>query len=415
MKRSPKNIHVIDTFDSGLGGMFTAHALREFIKESLASPELNIVKELARRGHYFRISHYGDTQNAPYGKKTANQIADFTTRAISYSLAENAERVFVACNTASTQIEAVRQNIMAADPDHGAEKIERVVSIIDKSAEAVAERIKAAFSAGDTPEELSASFLATGATVNSLAYPRAITERLKQILPPDSTVELDTGNVTNNDADGYSYVQSTITVSLADGGSKTIRLNQYAPHKWVDLIEGGADPAAKNEQVAIDIAKFVELFGAPPSEEHTLGLFCTHYPAVKNSIAAEFYTQCGVIPKMITQAELMLEVFKEYLQTKCSHLLEDDIVRSNEEIIAGYNEGESPISQIIYHITGDNIAETKRTLQTLFGADGHGQGETGITVEKFEYPAEANVSADAALRTVKSAETGRQPDGRKAA
>jgi hypothetical protein len=238
--------------------------LREFIRESLEAPGDNIVKQLARHGHFFKISHYGDTENAPYGKKTETQIADFTTRAISYSLAHNAERVFIACNTASTQIEAVRKNILAAAPDHGAEKIERVVSIIDKSAETVADKIKATFSAGNTPEELSASFLATRATVNSLAYPRAITERLKQILPIGSTVILDEGIVTNKDAENYSHLQSTISISLPDGGKKTIHLHQYAPHKWVDIIEGGKDHTIKNQQVATDIP-VCTIFSSEPS------------------------------------------------------------------------------------------------------------------------------------------------------
>lgn len=53
------------------------------------------------------IRHYGDTKNAPYGEKTPEQIAALASAGVIKTLADGADLVFIACNTASTQYHAI--------------------------------------------------------------------------------------------------------------------------------------------------------------------------------------------------------------------------------------------------------------------------------------------------------------------
>jgi len=72
----------IGVFDSGLGGLTVAKAIKEKL------PNENIV-------------YLGDTARVPYGNKSTLLVTDYATQIINFLLEENAKLIVVACNTAS--------------------------------------------------------------------------------------------------------------------------------------------------------------------------------------------------------------------------------------------------------------------------------------------------------------------------
>lgn len=79
----------IGIFDSGLGGLIIARAIRK------AMPEYDYV-------------YFGDTKRLPYGNKSHDAVFEFTEGAVDYLFRkENCALVIIACNTASGR--ALRQ------------------------------------------------------------------------------------------------------------------------------------------------------------------------------------------------------------------------------------------------------------------------------------------------------------------
>lgn len=73
----------IGIFDSGLGGLITAHAIREFL------PDYDYV-------------YFGDTLNLPYGGRSKQAVYAHTERAVDYLMRhEECALVILACNTAT--------------------------------------------------------------------------------------------------------------------------------------------------------------------------------------------------------------------------------------------------------------------------------------------------------------------------
>ena len=72
----------IGVFDSGLGGLTVAKAIKEKL------PNENIV-------------YLGDTARVPYGNKSTLLVTGYATQITNFLLSENAKLIVVACNTAS--------------------------------------------------------------------------------------------------------------------------------------------------------------------------------------------------------------------------------------------------------------------------------------------------------------------------
>jgi glutamate racemase len=72
----------IGVFDSGLGGLTVANAIKEKL------PNENIV-------------YLGDTARVPYGNKSTFLVTGYATQITNFLLGENAKMIVVACNTAS--------------------------------------------------------------------------------------------------------------------------------------------------------------------------------------------------------------------------------------------------------------------------------------------------------------------------
>ncbi|MFH1201172.1 MAG: glutamate racemase [bacterium] len=76
----------IGIFDSGLGGLIMARAVRKIM------PEYDYV-------------YFGDTKRVPYGNKSSEAVFEFTREAVDYLFRqENCAIVIIACNTASARV-----------------------------------------------------------------------------------------------------------------------------------------------------------------------------------------------------------------------------------------------------------------------------------------------------------------------
>ena len=370
------NVFDLNTFDSGLGGMFTAVAIQEFIEQSITSPEQNIIKDLAKQGIFFKVSHFGDTINAPYGDRSQDEISNLTSKGVIHSLNQAAELVFIACNTASTQYKSV---INAVKEKFGNESKEasKVVSIIDKSAEELVSKV-----INNSDAEQSLGMFGTKATVNSSAYVNAFIEKLQDMLPDGHYIEFSDKGIIHNNSEGYSYNSTEIEIKSNDTNQlvKKVNFHQYAPHNWVPLIEGGADIKEKQTQVDKDVEKYIELFGdSINSSPEPIGMFCTHYPALENNIKLSFSNR-GISTSLIAQGALMKQVFEEYLFNTYQNIdTKNNQIYDDNQIIEIYKNGHPPLNQIKYHITGINKQETEASIRTLFGS------EKNIVVENFTY------------------------------
>lgn len=73
----------IGVFDSGVGGI---SVLRELVKQM---PGENFL-------------YFGDSANAPYGTRSAQEVIDFTLKNVEFLLAQGAKAIVIACNTATS-------------------------------------------------------------------------------------------------------------------------------------------------------------------------------------------------------------------------------------------------------------------------------------------------------------------------
>ena len=78
MKNSP-----IGIFDSGIGGLTVAHAIKEQM------PNESII-------------YFGDTKHLPYGEKSEDAIRKFSTTISKFLLNQNCKAIVIACNSASS-------------------------------------------------------------------------------------------------------------------------------------------------------------------------------------------------------------------------------------------------------------------------------------------------------------------------
>ena len=125
----------IGVFDSGLGGLTVARAIRERLPHE-------------------RIIYYGDTARLPYGSKSAETIIRFTWEAIHFLQSHEVKCIVIACNTASA---------LALPEIHATIGIP-IIGVIEPGARAAAVRT----------QRRKVGVIGTTATISSDAYTRAI-------------------------------------------------------------------------------------------------------------------------------------------------------------------------------------------------------------------------------------------------
>ncbi len=143
----------IGVFDSGFGGLTVLRALLPLVPGA-------------------RYLYLGDTARLPYGAKSQQTVARYAVSSAAFLLAQGAEMLVVACNTATA---LALEELRAALPIP-------VVGVIDPGAKAASLLMTAPTSAGNVASgSVATAFtssarvlvLATTATVQSAAYTRA--------------------------------------------------------------------------------------------------------------------------------------------------------------------------------------------------------------------------------------------------
>ncbi|MDO8559598.1 MAG: glutamate racemase [bacterium] len=139
---------MLGVFDSGLGGLTVAKAIRQRLPE-------------------YQLAYLGDTARLPYGNRSADLVYRFTTEAVGYLLSQGCPLVVVACNTASAL--ALRRLQREWLPVHFPDR--RVLGVIRPISEYVA----------DASRGGRVGVVGTASTVGSGAFVREISGRNPRI------------------------------------------------------------------------------------------------------------------------------------------------------------------------------------------------------------------------------------------
>ncbi|MDD4870994.1 MAG: hypothetical protein PHR77_10580 [Kiritimatiellae bacterium] len=325
----------VATFDSGFGGFFTAN---EIAKQARALSETGYGP--------FAVVHYGDTLNIPYGEKTPEQIAQFAAAGIMTAFRDGAEDVFIACNTASTQIERIKEILRAKNPSYP----NHVYSIINVS---IKEAMKTISRKLKTQDVVTMVVMATPAAIRSENYPAFFAKALKVEFKPGVFTKLTQPRWLKSKGetiDSYTYVNE-----FRLGLEKKVLMYQMAPANWVDMIEYGAPDAEKLAAVKSDLAMLTSQF-KPETVFDVVGEFCTHYPVFDAMIQVELRGLRKVAPDtpFIVQGPLMGKLFKEqFLQKKP--------FKSDKAV--------PPPSAPSIYLSGANIDATKVLVKKIFPND----------------------------------------------
>jgi glutamate racemase len=292
----PEPLHVA-TFDSGFGGYLTAKSIEGAAASLLRDYDTMI-----------SIRHYGDTKNLPYGEKTPAQIATLGSAGVLKAFEQGADMVFIACNTASTQYESIRRAVDQAYPG----KSKPVVSIIDASTHEAKRLLDQALT-----QQSSATFtiLATPATVKSMMYPRKLASLYAAPIAEEAPRAFAQPRwFKTNGATVESLTQKSV-ITLPKG--RHIDVFQLAPANWVELIEHGADPKAKQEAVRRDLGLLSPQL-AKGSTPVVVGYFCTHFPIFDATIRSEMASQFPGTrdTSYISQGQLMAKIFQRMAEER---------------------------------------------------------------------------------------------------
>ena len=146
-----KNKAKIGIFDSGLGGLIIAKAIRQYL------PEYDYV-------------YLGDTKRVPYGNRSHETVLEWTREGVDYLFRkENCALVIIACNTASARaLRRIQQDLTPSlqhgsehSPLAGGEKNKKVLGVLIPAAEEAAKFKRV-------------GVLATAGTVASRTFPKEI-------------------------------------------------------------------------------------------------------------------------------------------------------------------------------------------------------------------------------------------------
>jgi len=87
------NAAPIGIFDSGIGGLTVAHAVKSLL------PNENII-------------YFGDTARVPYGDKSAETIQAYSKEIVDFLLKKNCKIILIACNSASAAATSMLRNYL---------------------------------------------------------------------------------------------------------------------------------------------------------------------------------------------------------------------------------------------------------------------------------------------------------------
>jgi glutamate racemase len=239
----------IGVFDSGVGGLTVLRALLRHI------PEADYL-------------YLGDTARLPYGAKSRATVARYATSSARHLIAEGAEFLVIACNTASAlALDAIREAVEVP-----------VLGVVETGA-------NAADASSATRDVL---VVATAATVESHAYAAAC-------------------------------------------GERRMRAMEKACPLLVPLVEEGwIDHPVTAEVLRIYLAELMEQARAAKLNPDTLVLGCTHYPLLRAQIEKAVPGSLRVIDSAEVTAEQvagMLTVAKDGRRGKTRFFATDSVTK----------------------------------------------------------------------------------------
>lgn len=212
----------IGVFDSGIGG-------------------LTVVKSLMHNLPQENVVYFGDIARIPYGTKSVSTIKKFTEQTVRFLLNQDVKAIIIACNTISAVAKDTVLQLAGNIP------VIDVISAGAKAATASANKI---------------GVIATPATINSNAYPRAI-----QQLNPQSEV--------------HSQACALFVNMIEEG---------FIKHPALDLIAAEyLNPLLKYKLEALILG-------------------CTHYPLITDTIAKIIGNDIKIIDPAITAVSLLQSI-----------------------------------------------------------------------------------------------------------
>lgn len=222
MRTYPDN--PIGVFDSGIGG-------------------LSVVKNIMQNLPHENVVYFGDNARIPYGNKSVATIQKFTEQTMRFLLKQEVKAIIIACNTISAVAKETVLQLAGNIP---------VIDVITAGTKASAtffQRI---------------GVIATPATINSQAYPRAIHQ-----IDPSAQV----------------YAQACAL--------------------FVPMVEEGFIDHPALELVAREYLQHIT-----KKDIECLVLGCTHYPLISQTIAKIIGTQIKIIDPAITACEELKHILQ---------------------------------------------------------------------------------------------------------
>ncbi len=239
---------MIGVFDSGLGGLTTLKELQKILPE-------------------YEYCYLGDSANAPYGKRTAEQVTALTEKGVDFLFQKGAKIVLLACNTASSDALRFLQK-KYKDTD------KKVLGVLIPAVEKALENSRYG----------NIGVVATAQTIETGNFEKEVLKNYPQFFTPFRTNKKDCNNTK------FQKIPKVFSVA--------------AP-LLVPLIEEGW---AKKPETKSILKKYI--LSLKSCNVDTLILGCTHYPLLQKSFARLMGKNC----KIINSGQAQAEKFVEYLQ-----------------------------------------------------------------------------------------------------
>lgn len=135
----------IGIFDSGVGGLTVANAIRQLMPNE-------------------ELIYFGDTAHLPYGDKSGDSIRFYSEKISEFLLDQGAKVIVIACNTASAfSYEAIKTRF-----EHQA----KIINVIDPVIHALS----------TMPNLQKVGIIGTKGTIHSNTYPQKISEKLPDLM-----------------------------------------------------------------------------------------------------------------------------------------------------------------------------------------------------------------------------------------
>lgn len=298
--RKYDDMYYISYLDSGIGGaIFAVDSLKK-ITQSLRNYENKYAVK-------FEIEHYGDTANAPYGKRPQEEISDLTFKMADYVLSKpNHNTNILACNTASANLTNNHaKNLQEKYPNSG------FITMVETSVNAISRQSK--------KDDVIAIF-ATPSTIKSAVYQKAL--------------------------------------------RKSFNVVTMSPDNWVKNIETSKSDEQIKKDFYSDMAAFLEQYGKDKIKQiSSIGLFCTHYPYFKKDIKAYFVQQGNENVKIFSQGELFASDILDDVDKRLA-----DSFKKRAQVLPEKCQSKKPFS-IKSHISGNDSSALIGAIDKMYGRE----------------------------------------------